>query len=304
MSVASNIPAPGLPVVGPDGRLNQVWFAFFMQLWRRTGGAEGAAAGDLSLSDLDLDAVAVSADVRASIGELDEMNTALQLEAGDRDISKVTTAISDANALIRALVVDDGITSQQTKLLAKVIDLSLILEEAQDVAKRLRQAINDAVIDAMTSIDPVRSMAYQDASRVAIKGGAIEGTSVGATTPAAGTFTSLIGNTALESQVPNVGQITMRPNNQFSVAARNWAFRVNHLAYGDWCAMVSTTNSNDPATVKLQYFNGLVITDGFGCNGKTAQPSYSLGAAATDLTSVIALANNLRAMSINNGTGA
>lgn len=41
----------------------------------------------------------------------------------------------------------------------------------------------------------------------------------------------------------------------------------------------------------------------FGCNGKAAQASFALGAAATDLASVIALANNLRTMSINNGTG-
>lgn len=43
---------------------------------------------------------------------------------------------------------------------------------------------------------------------------------------------------------------------------------------------------------------------GFGCNGKAAQTAYALGAAATDLASVITLANNLRTMSINNGTGA
>lgn len=41
----------------------------------------------------------------------------------------------------------------------------------------------------------------------------------------------------------------------------------------------------------------------FGCNGKTAQAAFALGGAATDLPSVIALANNLRTMSINNGTG-
>ena len=41
----------------------------------------------------------------------------------------------------------------------------------------------------------------------------------------------------------------------------------------------------------------------FGCNGMAAQASFALGAAATDLASVITLANNLRTMSINNGTG-
>ena len=41
----------------------------------------------------------------------------------------------------------------------------------------------------------------------------------------------------------------------------------------------------------------------FGCNAKAAQTPYALGAAATDLATVIALANNLRTMAINNGMG-
>jgi hypothetical protein len=49
--------------------------------------------------------------------------------------------------------------------------------------------------------------------------------------------------------------------------------------------------------------NGLVVVAGFGCNGKPSQPAYALGAAATDLASVLVLANNLRTMSINIGTG-
>lgn len=41
----------------------------------------------------------------------------------------------------------------------------------------------------------------------------------------------------------------------------------------------------------------------FGCNGKAPQAAFALGAAATDLPTVITLANNLRTMSINNGIG-
>lgn len=48
----------------------------------------------------------------------------------------------------------------------------------------------------------------------------------------------------------------------------------------------------------------LQATTGFGCNGKTPQTAFTLGAAASDLATVITLANNLRNMSINNGTGA
>jgi hypothetical protein len=48
---------------------------------------------------------------------------------------------------------------------------------------------------------------------------------------------------------------------------------------------------------------GLVVAYGFGCNGKAAQTAYSLGAASTDLATVIALANKLRLMAIANGSG-
>lgn len=50
-------------------------------------------------------------------------------------------------------------------------------------------------------------------------------------------------------------------------------------------------------------FTTLTATGAFGCNGKAAQTSFTLGAAASDLPSVITLANNLRSMAINNGTG-
>jgi hypothetical protein len=57
------------------------------------------------------------------------------------------------------------------------------------------------------------------------------------------------------------------------------------------------------ATDLLTLIAGLKVATGFGCNGKSPQTSFSLGAAATDLPTVIALANNLRTMSINNGMG-
>lgn len=46
---------------------------------------------------------------------------------------------------------------------------------------------------------------------------------------------------------------------------------------------------------------GLVSEAGFGCNGKDPQPAYAVGAAATDLATVVALANNLRTALRNNG---
>ena len=47
----------------------------------------------------------------------------------------------------------------------------------------------------------------------------------------------------------------------------------------------------------------LVVTGNFGCNGQSAQGAYSLGAAATDLPSVVALANSIRSALIAVGIG-
>ena len=58
--------------------------------------------------------------------------------------------------------------------------------------------------DASHTLAGVGTMAEQDANTVAITGGAINGTTVGNTTPAAGTFTTLIGG----KDVANYGQLT------------------------------------------------------------------------------------------------
>lgn len=50
MTTASNIPSPSLPVIGADGRISQVWFQFFLTLFRRTGDALGATPDDQTLA--------------------------------------------------------------------------------------------------------------------------------------------------------------------------------------------------------------------------------------------------------------
>lgn len=189
-NLQTNVPLINVPLSTNDGRANPIWFQFFVQLWRRTGGGQGSSQSDLRLSDIDIDPDAISADLQAAIDDLDETNTALQLVAGDPDVPKLAAALNDISALTQTFPVGDGLMSQQAALVSKIIDLSLILEEAQDVAKKLRKAIDDAVIEGMTPLDPLRSMAYQDASSVKIKGGAIDGTPIGATTQSTGKFTT------------------------------------------------------------------------------------------------------------------
>lgn len=45
----------------------------------------------------------------------------------------------------------------------------------------------------------------------------------------------------------------------------------------------------------------MVASTGFACNGKTAQTAYTVNAASTDLSTVVALCNQLRAALIANG---
>ena len=53
MSTANTLPSPALPVVGPDGRMNQVWFQFFLTLFRRTGDTQGASIDDWTVAAFD-----------------------------------------------------------------------------------------------------------------------------------------------------------------------------------------------------------------------------------------------------------
>ena len=46
---------------------------------------------------------------------------------------------------------------------------------------------------------------------------------------------------------------------------------------------------------------GLKVTEGFGCNGKNAQTEVTVNAACTDLSTAVALINQLRAALIANG---
>jgi len=68
-------------------------------------------------------------------------------------------------------------------------------------------------------------------------------------------------------------------------------------------ARISTVSFKFNPLTGLLTAKQIVATTGFGCNGKSAQTSFALGVPASDLASVITLANNLRTMSINNGTG-
>lgn len=41
MSIQTSIPLPQMPLSGPDGQINEVWWRFFLELWNRTGAGPG-----------------------------------------------------------------------------------------------------------------------------------------------------------------------------------------------------------------------------------------------------------------------
>ncbi len=99
----------------------------------------------------------------------------------------------------------------------------------------------------------------------------------------------------LQHLLANTAPATPEPN----YADYVHAYALPTPTYVDW-ERPGAVGATTPNTGK---FSTLQSVGGFGCNTKTPQTAFALGAAAVDLPTVIILANNLRTMSINNGTG-
>lgn len=68
-NIATNIPLPIAPLAGPDGRINEVWWRFFLDIFNRTGGGSGNDGGIDAIYP-DISATTTSSD---SIGNLSPM---------------------------------------------------------------------------------------------------------------------------------------------------------------------------------------------------------------------------------------
>lgn len=53
MDVRANIPDFNTPILGPDGRVNEIWWRFLLQLFNRTGGEQGSDGGTIEIITLD-----------------------------------------------------------------------------------------------------------------------------------------------------------------------------------------------------------------------------------------------------------
>jgi hypothetical protein len=106
--------------------------------------------------------------------------------------------------------------------------------------------------------------------------------------------------TTSANSVINTVKIGTAANSNFYVDTTHAAVRPMSAVAG---AGIYLQNSAGAVTWALVTVLGLQVAAGFGCNGAAVQTPFALGAASTDLASVITLANNLRTMAINNGMG-
>lgn len=128
----------------------------------------------------------------ASGNALDDLATDIATIADDPAVAALSQALASINIQLQTLPVDASSTAQRT--------------------------LQDTIIDQLTPLDPIRSMAYQDASDVKILGGTIDGTAIGSTTPSTAKFTTVqasdqITSTAATGTAPLViASTTLVPN--------------------------------------------------------------------------------------------
>jgi hypothetical protein len=209
------------PFVRSDGRVSEAWFMFLIQLFRRTGGASGNALDDLAID------VATMSD--------------------DPAIGALFDALESTNVQLQMVPQDAPDKATKSDLTAQNIALAFVLQEAQDTFAKTRRALQDAIIDQMTPLEPIRSMAYQDAAKVKIIGGSINNVPIGSSTPSSGSFTNSV-LTAATSTVA-AGQIGMGTTTATTAGAAGGAAALPATPLGYLVINIGGTNC------KLPYYN-------------------------------------------------
>lgn len=125
--------------------------------------------------------------------------------------------------------------------------LQQMLEEAQDTVAKAMQALQDALVEQNLIVDVIRSMAQQESNNVAISGGKIDGTTIGATTPAAGTHTTITLTTA--APTASAGQVGFGSTTASTVGAAGAATALPANPLGYLIINVAGTSA------KLPYYN-------------------------------------------------
>lgn len=160
-----------------------------------------------------------------------------------------------------------------------------------DVAEKIKiigngggtsQSVLDTLADLQTQIDALSggglgTMSTQDADAVAITGGTINGTTVGATTAAAGTFTTLIGGGGSANYFQTEGAATTKAVEAKALGSdTNIAFVIDSKGTGaiDLAAGSSGVNISNGGTVTA-------ITRTAGGSGYSTAPTVTISAPTT-----------------------
>lgn len=108
----------------------------------------------------------------------------------DEAIPGLAKASNDLSIILQTTVDESG-NARRADLLSQGVDIAMILQDAQDAISKAARSLQDALIDQLTTVDVIRSMASQDAANVKITGGSMDNVTIGATTAKPGTFTQL-----------------------------------------------------------------------------------------------------------------
>lgn len=311
---------PRVALVDPQtGMITREWYRFLGDMFVRVGSANGMSSDDFAILSAfspvpDLTALNAVSDLHASIP-------------------------SDRSALIAEMQkrIDD-IQQQMEGLIGQAANLAELLKFAQGI--ELDQAFPPPATDwehpgrigdkkassgKFTTLDASGAVTLNPANAlvdlsptgtgtVRVNPATIVGTMdnvvIGLNVPASGRFTTV--NKLTFTQPATGATFTLADGKTFTVSSTLTLSATDGatlaIGGGGTLGTAAYTAASTYALVagsSTQNFaaNALTAAGAFGCNGKAAQASLALGAAATDLATVITLANNLRTMAINNGTG-
>lgn len=140
--------------------------------------------------------------------------------------------------------------------------------------------------------------------------GTVNNMSIGATTARSGRFTTL--ETTISAGGSSTKAWILQPSGAYSIGlgptSTEGIIEYNSGVgaasfFGHRFLVNGTERLKIDGTGLVNVTGSLRSTGAFACNGQAVQTPFALGAAATDLPTVITLANNIRQALINNGIG-
>ena len=298
------IPTYGTDFLDENGKVSRVWLRYFQTLYDKTGewdasaieqqfSANGAAIAELAKATPDDAAlVTIASEINKTLQDL-----SLQLAAS------ISAGVELQKRFDELQIQVDGIKPVSIDNLVR--ELEIRIESIPDASAAVAEIRKSALTKAskLSALAPTTSAEFATViTDETGTGKVVFNTTPTLVTPVLGVATGSqltlsgvagsAGTIAMTDTTANgvnlalTGNGATTPSKFIRVLAGN--FEIVDSAYG--VTIFSITDSGNAR-----------VFGAFGCNSKLPQTSFAVGAAATDLPTVIALANNLRTMSINNG---